>query len=496
MFVNVSNITAKLLNILQKRKFLSAYILGVLTFLAFAPYHFWPIYMAIIPCLFHLINKEPKASKYFWLGTFFCAGIVTVNFFWGMNLTQHYFHAMIDNDMYVYIASITAMFLFFLPTFIFYGVAFSAYSYIKRVTPKFSHVWLFGALLLLCEIAFGLPYENQFPWLRSGYSLAGNVTLSQIAAIGSVSALSVLLIMSAALMARPSKINLLIILCAFISTITFGTVRLSNVDLQYSDTNPVRLVQASLPVTNNLSVKTKMRSVNQYIMLSQDPSPHEEYLTIWPEAAVPYAINEESAIIQQMMGRASPEILTGTVASEGDIDNPMRKIYNASALIHSAKGLTNITHKTKLVPYAEYWPLGNFLPRISRIVLGNRIQFHAGETSPVIASQTLGNILVLNCYEIIFPEIIKSHAKESDVIINISNDAWFENTLAEDHLLAISRIRAIEAGLPLIRATNKGANILYDGYGRLLFYKRSEFPGTQDILVPNKTESIKYIENQ
>jgi len=77
-----------------------------------------------------------------------------------MNLTQHYFHAMIDNDMYVYIASITAMFLFFLPTFIFYGVAFSAYSYIKRVTPKFSHVWLFGALLLLCEIAFGLPYEN------------------------------------------------------------------------------------------------------------------------------------------------------------------------------------------------------------------------------------------------------------------------------------------------------------------------------------------------
>ena len=161
-------------------------------------------------------------------------------------------------------------------------------------------------------------------------------------------------------------------------------------------------------------------------------------------------------------------------------------MYNIAGLITEQKGLEQFTAKQVLVPFGEYRPLENQFSGLYQKFLKNRPAFATGTTSPIINSQTAGDILVLNCYEILFPDRVKTFADQSNFILHISNDVWFQNSYAMEYIFYVARLRAIEAQKPLIRSTNFGINAMFDAYGRILFKRQSEFPEAQDITLTIK----------
>ena len=124
--------------------------------------------------------------------------------------------------------------------------------------------------------------------------------------------------------------------------------------------------------------------------------------------------------------------------------------------------------KVRLVPFGEYVPLKDWLP-ISKVVRG-LADFRAGSGLKVLNVPLLGFISPVICYEIIFPgEVIKEQEKnQSNLIINLTNDAWFGDGAGPRQHLAIAKMRAIEEGIPLIRSANTGISGFYDAYGRTM----------------------------
>ena len=482
------NIHFKLLNFFGNHRISCALAMGALLAFAFAPFNFFPIFFFVIPVLYHTLEKKESINHMFLIGFFFCTGLNIIHFSWGVYLAQNHFVGIFKNEFIVVCSSIFSTFLFLFPTQLLFGLFFVLYGFLKNFNflPSSAHPYLFGAILLLCEFFFGFPYENGFPWFKFGYALSNTLIIAQIAAVGGIFLLSLFIITCSCLLIRPSKPSVLLFIVLFLSAISFGSFRLINTKTSFEPKKPIRLVQAQIPANFVLKNSNKIKSINQYLMLSKDPSKYNEALTIWPEMSVPVLIKEEKAILKHIHNSANPEILIGTIDRAFDKKSNKYLFFNAAALINKQTTLVPIVHKNYLVPFAEYSPCSSIFPKLSRKILGNRDYFNFGKTGKILKSNIAGDIIILNCYEVLFPHLTKMYSKESDAIINISNDAYFAGTFADSQILAISRIRAIETNLPLIRATNKGINAMFDGYGRILLFKKSDIPEVYEFLLPNK----------
>ena len=139
------------------------------------------------------------------------------------------------------------------------------------------------------------------------------------------------------------------------------------------------------------------------------------------------------------------------------------------------------------MPFGEYVPLRDWLP-IDRIVAG-RGDFTAGPGPRTLRLPGLPSFSPLICYEAIFPGVAVDASDRPDWILNISNDAWFGVSAGPHQHLASSRMRAIEEGLPLIRATNTGITVAFDPFGRELQRLDLDRRGTLDLRLPKPASS-------
>lgn len=328
------------------------------------------------------------------------------------------------------------------------------------------------------------------PWNLLGYSLAFSDALIQPASIFGTYGLSFAVIyISTCFFYYLVKQKKYFKSSAFISIAiislmwSFGTLRLKNYPTNFSKIS-IRLVQPSIPQSSKWNESEFWNNLDAHINLSVIPATSPD-LIIWSEAALvaPYKYPPIKNKLQEMLKSSKSVLITGGV-SDNDKLGDEYKMYTTLQAINPDGNLIFEYHKSHLVPFGEYMPLKNILP-IKKLTHGF-IDYTPG-VSKLVTLQELGlHIKPLICYEAIFPELVRTSNRLADVIINVTNDAWYGNSSGPYQHLHITRLRAVENGLPILRTGNNGISAVIDPLGRIVNHLELNRVGIINAYMPIK----------
>jgi apolipoprotein N-acyltransferase len=183
------------------------------------------------------------------------------------------------------------------------------------------------------------------------------------------------------------------------------------------------------------------------------------HLVIWPETASPYPLLEDEGARVAITEAAAGPALIGTVRWGGD-----GRPRNSLVLLDARGAVQGVYDKHHLVPGGEYQP--DWLPLPVQIVPGGG--FAPGPGPKTLHGPGLPAMGPLICYEAIYPGEIVAERDRPAFLVNVTNDAWFGNSSGPRQHLAAARMRAVEEGLPLLRAANTGISAAFDGFGQSL----------------------------
>ncbi|MGL4441708.1 MAG: apolipoprotein N-acyltransferase [Bosea sp. (in: a-proteobacteria)] len=332
-----------------------------------------------------------------------------------------------------------------------------------------------------------------FPWNSYGQALAENLVLAQTASVIGLHGLTILAVGLAAVPAvllttRSTGRKIFAGVCAVAvlgGMFAFGWMRLP------ADQSPVvagvklRIMQPNLPQDDKFRPDKGREIVERYIALSDKAtSPQTLGLQdvthlIWPESAFPFLLGRSPQALQ-IITNALPKgvtLITGAAragtALPGEAQAP---IYNAIQVITREGGIIASYDKHHLVPFGEYLP-APFETAMQALGLTAFVAIPGGFTAAarrqVLVVPGLPPVAASICYEAIFPgEVLPVTdgvpALRPQLLLNVTNDAWFGRTPGPYQHAQQARLRAIEEGLPMIRAANNGISSVVDGYGRLI----------------------------
>lgn len=203
-------------------------------------------------------------------------------------------------------------------------------------------------------------------------------------------------------------------------------------------------------------------------------------VVIWPETSVPALLDFAGPLLTEMSlaARGAP-VVAGIQRREGE------NYFNSAILIEAPETITDIADKTHLVPFGEYIPLAWLLEPIGLGTLVEQVAgFSRGTGDGLMQVDGLGLARVLICYEGIFPEEIQRGGPRPDILMIITNDAWFGKNAGPRQHLVQAQARAIEQGLPVVRSANTGISAVIDARGRIVDSLPLNEAGYLDAFVP------------
>jgi len=300
-----------------------------------------------------------------------------------------------------------------------------------------------------------------FPWLTLGHSQVDSFLSSVAPLLGSAS-ISFLIVLIAGIIVltlREGK-RVLKLTIPFMAIIVISVFALHQVEwVQETDEKlSVSLIQPSVPQDKKWLIEERRKTLRYF---HQTTKSLDSELVIWPEGAIPALQSQVSNYLQMIDELAKSKnqaILTGLAAREGS------KFYNTSVMIGEGQGRY---FKQHLVPFGEYVPLESWIRGLIGIFDLPMSSFSKGGDDQPLLQTGEWSIAMAICFEIIFQDIVANQLPGSDVLITLSNDAWFGDSLGAYQHLDIARMRALENGIPVIRATNDGISAFIDFKGRV-----------------------------
>ena len=442
----------------QKRFFLkiiTCSLSGALLPLAFAPYHYPIIAVLTLAYLFYtMLNNTPRGAGL--LGYAFGFGMfgigvnwlhISINLFGGVNLAGAFF--------------ITFLLVAFLSLY----PALFAYAYQRFFGNKgvVSFVIVIPALWVLAEWLRSCIFTG-FPWLNIGYSQI-DTPLSSLAPMLGVYGISWLTALVAtilvALFLVTPKAKIVITCIFFVTWIALGSLNEINWTTEKGNVISVALIQGAIPQEIKWKSEQRQKTLDLYLSLSEEY--RDSQLIIWPETAIPVLHHQAQEFIQRMANSAriqNHDYLIGVPFKDPDSN----KFYNGIIVV----GSNNDTYyKQHLVPFGEYLPFDKWLRPILNLMKIPISDFSAGPNrKPVVraANEIIG---VSICYEDVFGEEIISALPDATLLVNISNDAWFGDSIAPHQHLQMARMRALETGRYMLRATNTGVSAIINEKGNI-----------------------------
>jgi apolipoprotein N-acyltransferase len=210
---------------------------------------------------------------------------------------------------------------------------------------------------------------------------------------------------------------------------------------------------------------------------------------IWPEAAMPFpALDYPEAL--SAIGQLLPEgtvLIAGAIRIEWDEAGAEtgrkrpRRFFNSLLAFGRGGLLLALYDKIRLVPFGEYLPLRRLLSALGLRQIAASEGYSSGvEPRPLLKLPGLPAAVPLICYEVVFPAAVVQGAERPALIVNLTNDGWFGNSTGPRQHLHQARVRAVEEGLPLVRAANNGISGAFDAYGRSLGQLGLDVRGTLD----------------
>ena len=353
-----------------------------------------------------------------------------------------------------------------------YGGAFSAL--IQWARPVLPPVPLgLGAGLLWggVEMAQGTLFTG-FSWLTLPAALAPWPAAIQGLALMGEYWLSAIFVAAAAclILARESRYALFLGIAVPVVLIGFGVMTLAK-PLPEGETVRVTLVQGNIDQTVKWEPEYQEATVRTYLDLTAKELSSEPELVVWPETAMPFHLQEEHALSRQVRNFVRSQerfaLLTGTLRYEVNLATGEIGYANSAFLLDPEGKTLGVYDKEHLVPFGEYVPLGRFLPFIRRLVEGEGKFVPGNDPAPLRFDRLALGMLI--CYEAIFAGLSQERVRAgANLLVNISNDAWFGRSSAPRQHLNQAVLRSVEQGRFLVRSTNTGITAIIDPRGRRL----------------------------
>lgn len=427
--------------------------------LAFAPFSVFPIAW-LSPAILFLLWRDQTPARAFGRGLLFGIGLFTVGISW-INNSFYYFGGIpLPGSILLTLGFICSMALY--PALLGW--------LLTRGLPKIHAVKLLliiPAGWVLMEWLRGWLFTG-FPWLTLGYSQIDSPLrgFAPLLGVYGVSWVTVFIASALAYIFHYKRHFLPIGLLIVILTGSGGL--LSQMTWHYPVGKPleVALVQGNIPQEYKWATGFQIPSIQRYFDLSQ--AHRDANLIIWPETAIPlfhHQIIGFLELLQTERTRNGTDFLIGI-----PVMNPEKTAYFNGVMSISEN--TGFYFKRHLVPFGEYIPLQSILGKLLKLLNVPMSEFSAGaadQPNLQVANQAIGLSI---CYEDVFGELLRSSLPAATLLVNVSNDAWFSDTLAPHQHLEIARMRALESGRFLLRATNTGISAVIDAHGQIV--KQSE----------------------
>lgn len=488
-----------LMSLPAEKAWLVLIALGLFSGLSASPIHFFPALIIGLTGLIWMLDVSIDAEKPgrsgFWRAFLFAwaylgIGVFWVAFaFWNRGGAYVFFGPLVAIGGGAFLAA-------------FWGLAGALYARLKLRGPV--RILAFAVVILAAEAAKGLPF-TQFPWNLPAHVFPAGGAVSQSAAWFGAWGLSfiVLILFSspAALAGRGAvtqkRLPVLISLLALSALYAGGTHRLGQADVRYQPDLTFRLVNADIDQQDKWASGGEDLVRTRYLNLTASEGIDDVTHVIWPEGALPLFLIEDSASIAALTEILTQDqtLLAGTPRRERVAGDEVRYYNSLAAMTFSGERprVTGLYDKVLLVPFGEFVPLGNLISS-----LGIRpLQELVAGYSPGLEFVTLEDagapaFFPMICYEAVFSGIVPGGPDRPAWILNISNDAWFGPTAGPRQHLNITRYRAIETGLPIIRSASRGYSGVIDPYGRMPVRIDRRYEGVTDAALPLPASTTIY----
>ena len=461
-----------------------AFLAGGLSALAYAPIFAAPVLFLTLPILVWLIDASPNWRRAASAGWLFGFGYFFFNLFW-------------VGEAFLVEAEKFAWLMPFAVTLLPAGLAlfWAAAAAVARLfwTEGIARLFVFAVVFAVFEWLRGHVLTG-FPWNVVGYALTYPLPLMQSAALfGAYGMTAIALFVFPAPLVkladhrrRPTGADVAraIALAAIPIAILFayGAWRLG-APVAFVSGVKMRIVQPSVSQREKWRAEFQRKIFDDHVALSlANPQGKADSLAgithlVWPEAAMPFFPLETPEALDVLATVIPPgtTLITGALRhypnpTPGTAILPAPRTLNSIVVLDDQAKLVGAYDKIKLVPFGEYVPFDVLLSAIGiQKLTHGRGSFAEGVSPrPLFTVPGLPPALGLVCYEALFPgEIVQGTARPG-VLINVTNDGWFGSTTGPYQHYYQSRVRAVEEGLPLIRAANNGISAVVDPYGRPL----------------------------
>lgn len=426
---------------------------GLFMVLAFSPFNL-QLAAILSPAmlLYAWLYASPKQS--FFYGWLFGLGQFGLGFSW-----VYISLAKFGNMPMLAAGSIVALLISFLALF----PAIQGYCF-SKLQPQNNPVKLligFPCLWVLTEMLRGWIFSG-LPWLTLGYSQT-NSLLSHYAPVIGIYGVSLILTLIGAsflaLLARGSqpKLPISLLVGIYLSAIGLGFITWSTPTGKPLTTS---LVQANIPQTIKWTPDMLDNIVNKYNTLTK---PHlNSDLIVWPEAALPSTqtlLKPTLAKITDSLKTHKSALITGIIVEKN------QHYYNGLIGLGSASGLYLKNH---LVPYGEYWPLGQWSEHLLNILNIPMSDFTAGSKHQPLITVKGVPIGTFICYEIAYSEQVLNRMPKAQLLVVASDDSWFGQSIALAQHLQMAQMNAIATARQLLFVSNTGLTAIIDQDGRIV----------------------------
>ncbi|MFC3168222.1 apolipoprotein N-acyltransferase [Paracoccus fontiphilus] len=198
-------------------------------------------------------------------------------------------------------------------------------------------------------------------------------------------------------------------------------------------------------------------------LLDLSAAPGSRDLVVWPETAVNFLLEDAEPVLPAMAQAAGAPLVMGIQRRDGS------RFFNSLVTLDTDATVGQIYDKFHLVPFGEYIPWGDALAQlgIGAFAAQQGNGYSAGPGPAIMAAPGVPDFQPLICYEAIFPQHLRGLDQRPGWLLQATNDAWFGQFSGPYQHLAQARLRAIESGLPLVRAANTGISAVIDPHGHV-----------------------------
>jgi len=482
--------------------FLVPFLLGALTVLGFSPYNLTFInFFTFSILLFIIFNiKKKTQSKYrkkksnryfFYLGCAFGFGFFLFGNYWiSISLT----HDEMFKDLIPFA-------LIFIPLFLslFFGLAILIAGPFSEKSIFF--IIIFSVIFSTFEFIRGSILTG-FPWNLISYTWAWSNESIQILSIIGAYGLSLISITFFCIpfvffqkkIIKKNIIFLLFFITIFIANYLFGQIKINSSSYNFEENLYIKIISPDFSL-KDYSMQDEESHIKKLIKIS-DPEKDKKTLFIWPEGIFYESNLQNITLYKNLFKNKFSENHLIVLGINNFTNGKNKKYFNSLVILNNKLEISSVYNKINLVPFGEFLPFENFLTTLGlkKITWG----YNSFSPGDIRTTLNLGDkfynklVLPLICYEIIYPGKIKEKNQLPDLVVNISEDAWFGNSIGPYQHFTKAIYRAIEEGVFIARSANKGISAFINPNGKILKSLNTGESGNIQLKFPYFSQSTLF----